>query len=114
MKRTRKSLKNELWKVFSKWVRQRDRNICFTCGKKADYPQAGHFIPRSVGGLTLYFHEDNVHCQCSTCNLTLQGNVYEYGKRLGEEKVQELYKLKQQTTKDFPFQEKIDYYTAHL
>lgn len=65
----------------------------------ADFSQAGHFIPRSVGGLALYFNEDNVHCQCSYCNLTMQGNIYEYGKRLGDKKVKELYKLKQVTTK---------------
>ena len=93
------TLKRKLWVVFSKWIRERDKNICFTCGRKADFSQAGHFIPRSVGGLALYFNEDNVHCQCSFCNLTMRGNIYEYGKRLGEKKVQELYRLKQQITK---------------
>lgn len=29
----------------------------------------------------------------------MQGNIYEYGKRLGDKKVKELYKLKQVTTK---------------
>lgn len=60
---------------------------------------AGHFIPRSVGGLSLFFHEENVHAQCATCNLFLQGNQYEYGRRLGEAKVTELQLLKRQTLK---------------
>lgn len=108
------TLKRKLWAVFSPYIRNRDKNICFTCEKfveKGNY-QAGHFIPRSAGGLALYFHEDNVHGQCGYCNLTLQGNIYEYGKRLGEEKVAELYKLKQQITKwtQEDFEEKIEYY----
>lgn len=109
-------LKRILWKVFSKYVRQRDKGICFTCGafaQGANY-HAGHFIPKGAGGLALYFHEDNVHGQCAKCNLFLQGNQYEYGKKLGEQKVHELYKLKQQITKDYPFEEKIEYYKKKL
>lgn len=89
--------KKEFWVVFSKYVRLRDKNICFTCGKRigeGELSQGGHFIPRGACGLALYFHEDNVKCQCSYCNLTLQGNSYEFGKRLGEKKVAELNKIR--------------------
>jgi hypothetical protein len=92
---TSAKLKKKLWVVFAKYIRKRDKDICFTCGKPGN--QAGHFIPRSAGGLALYFHPDNVHCQCSWCNLHMQGNIWEYGQRLGEEKVKELYKIKNQT-----------------
>ena len=94
-------LKKDLWKVFALYVKKRDEYICFTCGKYCEgaNANAGHFIPKSAGGLALYFHEDNVHCQCVGCNLFLQGNQYVYGQKLGEEKVKELYKLKQQTVK---------------
>lgn len=90
------SLKKKLWKVFSEYIRNRDKWTCYTCGRKATGSglHAGHFIPKSVGGLTLYFHEDNVHAQCYNCNINLSGNQYEYGQRLGEEKVKELYALK--------------------
>ncbi len=90
------TLKRKLWAVFTKWVKTRDNNICFTCGKKVEgyASQGGHFIPKSVCGLALYFHPDNVHCQCSYCNLQLEGNRLEYAKRLGQEKVDELYKIK--------------------
>ena len=111
-KPTDSSLKKKLWIIFSKYIRLRDRNRCFTCDGIGN--QAGHFIPRSAGGVALYFHEDNVHAQCSKCNLHMQGNVYEYGKRLGEKKVQELMKIKQQITKNFPYQEKIEYYQKKL
>ena len=84
--------KKELWRTFSLYVKIRDKYKCFTCGRKVKgiNAQGGHFIPAGACGLELYFHEDNVNCQCSYCNLTLQGNQYEYGKRLGEEKVKEL------------------------
>ena len=112
-KKTHAQLKRKLWPIFSLYIRRRDKGICFTCGKRSAIPEcdAGHFIPRGAGGLALFFHPDNVHTQCKTCNLFLQGNQYEYGKRLGEEKVKELYKLKQQITKDFPFEELIEKYT---
>lgn len=90
------TLKRKLWKIFSEYVRKRDKNVCFTCGRKAfgvGY-HAGHFIPKSVGGIVLYFHPDNVKGQCYNCNINLGGNQYEYGQKLGEEKVKELYKLK--------------------
>jgi len=87
--------KKEFWKVFSKYIKLRDNYICFTCGKKVSGhdAQAGHFIPASACGLELYFHEDNVHCQCSYCNVFLQGNQYVYGQKLGEKKVKELREI---------------------
>jgi|APSaa5957512493_1039668.scaffolds.fasta_scaffold103311_1 hypothetical protein len=88
--------KKEFWKTFAEYIKKRDKGICFSCGRKAEglgY-HAGHFIPKSVGGLTLYFHEDNVRGQCYNCNINLGGNQWEYGQRLGEEKVAELMELK--------------------
>src|ERR1035437_5167850 len=90
-------LKRKLREVFSKYIRQSDKGICFSCGRKCEGSgyHAGHFINSSVGGITLYFNEDNVHGQCYDCNINLGGNQYEYGQRLGAEKVAELMKLKQ-------------------
>ena len=100
-KRKAKTLKKKAWKVFAKWIKERDKYICFTCGRKCEGSgaHAGHFIPKSVGGLTLYFHEENVHCQCYNCNINLGGNQYLYGVKLGEEKVKELYALKNKIVK---------------
>lgn len=107
-------LKKELWKWFSLFIRLRDKGICFTCGRKSEGKgyHAGHFIAKSVGGLALYFHEKNVHGQCYNCNINLGGNQYIYGEKLGKKVVKELFALKQVITKDFPYQEKIDYYKA--
>lgn len=89
-------LKAKLWKVFSEWVRKRDGGVCFICERKCEGSgyHAAHFIPKSVGGIVLYFHPDNVHGCCYHCNINLGGNLYEYSLKLGPEKVAELYALK--------------------
>jgi Bacteriophage Lambda NinG protein len=79
-------LKKDLWKVFSMYIRQRDKGVCFTCGKRDEWKNmdAGHYIPKSVGGSNLYFHEKNVHAQCTACNRFRHGNLHEYSIRLQE------------------------------
>ncbi len=111
-----KGPKAKLWKVFAQFIKLRDKKTCYTCGKKAEgyNLQAGHFIPKAAGGLGLYFHEDNVHAQCATCNCFLDGNQYIYGQKLGEEKVKELYAIKHKVVKDFPWEERIAYYTQKV
>lgn len=89
-------LKRKLWKVFSQYIRKRDKGRCFTCPKvrlKGRLYHSGHFLPKKVSGLELYFHEDNVHGQCAGCNLAWQGHQYLYGKKLGDEKTAELFAL---------------------
>ena len=115
-KKTPGKLKKELWKVFSAYIRTRDKYTCFICGRRGEGGgmHAGHFIPKSVGGLALYFHEDNVHACCYHCNINLGGNLYEYGIKLGKKTVNRLYKLKQKTVKGFPYEEKIVEYTEKL
>ena len=56
-------LKKALWKVFSEYIRKRDKGICISCGRYAEGSgyHAGHFVPKSVGGLTLYFDEENAY-----------------------------------------------------
>lgn len=112
--KTTGQLKKDLWKVFSAYIRKRDGGVCFICGKRAEGSayHASHFIPKSVGGLSLYFHEENVRGCCYHCNINLGGNLYEYGMKLGKEKCDELYKLKQQTVKwtSQDYLDKIKYY----
>lgn len=94
--------KKEFWKHFSKFIRTRDDFTCFTCGKTGNGKgmHAGHFIPKAAGGLSLYFHEKNVHAQCYYCNINLGGNGAEYYRRMvdkySKKKVEELFKLRDQ------------------
>lgn len=113
-KPTISQLKKKLWIVFSKYIRERDNYTCFTCGRVGSGGgiHAGHFISKAVGGLALYFNEDNVHAQCYNCNVNLSGNQWEYGKKLGEEKVNELYQLKKESWKwdIVEYEQKIQHY----
>lgn len=79
-------LKKDLWKQFSMYIRQRDKGVCFTCGKRDEWKNtdAGHYIPKSVGGANLYFNEKNVHAQCTGCNRFRHGNLSQYALRLQE------------------------------
>lgn len=92
-KKTLSWYKKKLWEVFSRYIRIRDKGTCFTCGLKKPYKQmqAGHYIPKSIGRLSLYFHEQNVHCQCYRCNINLGGNGALYGFRILEVYGQEVY-----------------------
>ncbi len=89
-------LKRKLWETFSKYIRERDKYTCFTCGRKGEGSgmHAGHFISKAIGGVELFFHEENVHAQCYNCNINLGGNQWIYGQRLGKETVDKLYEIK--------------------
>ena len=97
--KTLSKLKKILWKHFSLFIRKRDKGICFICGRKCKGSgyHAAHFIPKSIGGLELYFSELNVHGCCYNCNINLGGNSYEYSVKLGPNKIKELYDLKLKT-----------------
>ena len=73
-----RELKKELDRVFSLYIRNRDRKICFTCGKPGN--QAGHFISRSHNSTR--YSELNVAAQCLSCNIFKHGNHAEYAYRL--------------------------------
>lgn len=88
-------MKKLTWKVFSEYIRQRDDGTCISCGKKDFWRKmdAGHYIPRTAG-LSLYFDERNVNCQCTYCNRWMHGNLAKYAialrKKYGETILEEL------------------------
>ena len=90
------------------------KHYCYTCDKEIDgsNKQLGHFIPNSVGGALLRYNLNNLRLQCYYCNINLGGNGSEFYRRLVKEQSQEyvddLFKLKGQTTKA------IDHYTTLL
>jgi hypothetical protein len=102
---TRK-IQDELWQECRRvqGLRYPAPNTCFTCGKPVEGANRhlGHFIPNSVGGALLRYNLDNLRFQCYYCNINLGGNGSEFYRKLVEEKgqqfVDDLFKLKQQTT----------------
>ena len=120
-KKTKAELKKQLWRVFSRYIRIRDKGKCISCGKIAARWQdcdAGHFIPAGSCGIMLYFDERNVNCQCTTCNRWKHGNLSAYAwaleRKYGAGMMEELWAIKGNNvgarwTTD-KFEDKIKYY----
>ena len=112
------TLKRKLWKVFADFIKLRDNYTCFTCGRKASGSgmHAGHFISKQIGGILLYFHEENVHAQCYNCNINLGGNQYQYGEKLGRDTVEKLRALQGIVTKwnEQDYLNKIEHYGKRI
>lgn len=106
-KPTVSKLKKKLDKVFSQYIRNRDRlegseyAQCVTCGKVDHWKrmQAGHFISRRFNSTR--YDERNVNCQDYACNVGRQGNPQEYWLWMednhGREVIDELIAKKNET-----------------
>lgn len=74
----------------------------------------GHYIAKAACGAEYYFHEKNVHAQCTDCNLKLEGNRPVYGRRIrevyGEAVAHDLETNYHNPCPDYPYEEKIAYY----
>lgn len=98
-----KKAKKDCWDVFSKFIRQRDCGVCFTCGIRKHWKemQAGHYVSRTH--MSLFLDEINVHCQCVGCNMFKGGNMDEYAlalkKKYGEDILEWLHGRKQEVKK---------------
>lgn len=113
-------LKKKLWKYFALFIKQRDNYTCITCGNHGSGSgmHAGHFIPKSVGGMGLYFYEQNVHAQCFRCNIHLGGYGEKYAEVLelkyGREKINEMrakkHAIEKWSIQDY--EEKIEHYKS--
>lgn len=121
-KKSNAKLKKELDKIFSQYIRQKyaDKQgnvICYTCGAKKNWKEAqcGHFVSRS--SLATRFCEDNVRVQCVGCNVFGGGKQVEFGRKLESENtgmVQLLFREAQKIVKDYPYEEKIEYYKEKI
>ncbi len=62
---------------FQIYIRQRDKDLpCISCNKSDAKWDAGHYLKAEIY-TKLIFNEDNIHKQCSYCNLQLAGNLIE-------------------------------------
>jgi hypothetical protein len=73
--------KNKAWEEFSRYIRRRDKGVCFTCGCKRPWKEqnAGHFQHGKLD-----FDEQNVNCQCVKCNKFMHGHLDMYAVKLDE------------------------------
>lgn len=118
-KQTVTSLKNKLWKIVSKRIKERDKYICFTSGKKVEGTNAhcGHMFPSGSCGAVLRYHPLNLHCQSYYENINQGGNGAVYAinfiNKYGQEKMDILLRLKNKSIKadSFFYETLIDMYT---
>ena len=116
-----KILKAKLWKVFSEYIRRRDEGVCISCGKVDEWQNtdAGHYVAKTKG-LSIYFHEKNVHAQCTGCNRFRHGNLDAYAialrRKYGEGILEELNEERQKTRKisAVEYKQLIEEYKAEL
>ena len=105
-KKTISKLKKEADAVFSRFIRYRDKGICFTCGHRNDPKkmQNGHFVPRQFNSTR--YNEKNCNCQCYACNMFYGGQPDIYTLKLqekyGEGIIKELNALRQKTKQWLP------------
>lgn len=104
MKSIIKKLEDNLWKVFSEYIRLRDSKInggygkCYTCNKIIHWKDgdAGHYEKRQHENIK--FDERNVHLQCQKCNRFEGGRQADYALHLEKDYgmgiLQELDRLK--------------------
>jgi len=92
-------------KVFSEYIRQRDKGVCFTCGNKKRWQdqQCGHYISRQYNELR--YDERNANAQCKYCNIFKKGNLDEYAiqliRKFGINILEEFWKKKHFKNKIF-------------
>jgi len=108
MAKSTKTLRKNLWKLTSEYVRRRYADCevaeCVTCGLRKHWKelQAGHFIPQAQGNAVKYDLR-NIHVQCYRCNINLGSNGPEYYpfmiKTYGQETIDELKRLSNTTIK---------------
>lgn len=116
-KKTLSKWKHELDAIFSRYIRLRDKGICYTCGLKKHYKemQCGHFVPRQY--LSVRFSEINCNCQCYACNMLYNGQPSKYAvnlkKQYGENIIEELEAQRQVITKldEIWYRQQIAYYS---
>lgn len=77
--------KSRAWYYFSKYIKARDGEKCFICGRIASGKglHAGHFV-QAFGNQNTFFEETNVHSSCYNCNINKYGNLLEYRRKIIE------------------------------
>lgn len=120
-KKTVLKLKKELDKVFSLFIRHKYAKNgyveCYTCYEKKEINsiQNGHFVSRAH--LATRYMEENCRPQCVGCNVFGGGRTAIYANRLETENpgiVAKLYRQAQEIVKNYPYEEKIEYYKEKL
>lgn len=107
-------LRKKLDAEFSRFIRHRDKHICYTCGLQMEpkKSQCGHFAPRQYLGTR--YDEINCHAQCYACNMVYNGQPTAFAAKLkidyGEGIIELLDRKRKTLIKDFPYEYWISIY----
>ncbi len=118
----RVNYKKRFWKIFSEYIRRRDKGKCYTCSTVKEWKNmdAGHYVNAGKSPPPLYFNEKNVHAQCTACNRFKHGNLEVYARNLvrqyGANILEELETMRLAGGKwnSWTYQVKIDEYKQKL
>jgi len=101
--RKKKTTKKQAWDSFSLYIRTLGNFTCVQCGATKEdgaILQSGHVIPCGQGH-SIRFLEDDVFCQCQSCNFKHSQDNYDYfewfKKIYGESKLHDIKSLKNTT-----------------
>jgi hypothetical protein len=120
MRNERARLITKLDKVFSEYIRARDFNVCFTCGKSKHQAviQCGHLITRARHATR--WSEENAHAQCAGCNFKHEHSpevftlkyIHAHGKKAYEKLVEKSWSKTKFTIQDL--RDILEYYKIKL
>lgn len=113
------TLKRKLDEIYSKYIRKSSADeqgyITCYCGARVPWEESdnSHYIPRGI--LSLRYEPKNTHASCRRCNRFMGGNLQAYAiylrRKYGADILEWLDREKRKTTKYFPYEEKIAFYT---
>lgn len=112
----RKKLVKDLDKIFSLFIRARDKH-CVLCGSK-ERLQCGHLFSRA--SYSTRWSEINCHCQCASCNMRHEYDFYPFQSwfvsRFGQKIYDDLYATYKQARKikDYEIQLLIEEYKIKI
>lgn len=112
------SLKKDLDRLFSLYIRAKYEKSCYTCGGGGKVLQCGHFVSRMY--LATRWDENNARPQCRMCNCLMNGRAVDFEERLiqeiGLEGVSELKTRRKEIIRmtEEDYKERISYFKEQL
>ena len=112
------SLKKDLDRLFSLYIRAKYEKSCYTCGGGGKVLQCGHFVSRMY--LSTRWDENNARPQCRMCNCLMNGRAVDFEERLiqeiGAEAVSELKTRRKEIIRmtEPDYLERISYFKEQL
>jgi len=107
-------LQRQIWEECKRIIRQRHKNVCYTCGKtdlEGSGWHTGHMIAKATLGAYLKYDLRLLRSQCYFCNINCGGRGADFIENMrrieGNDYVDQILKDRQITVKAYDFYVKI-------